>query len=72
MANEIPVDYNGKRIGMVGGSVDLAPVVRCKDCEYFVYLEDIMTPDGILLVGRCELTAHRHPEDWYCADGERR
>ena len=37
-------------------SVDVAPVVRCKDCKYHD-----AEPECMLI-----------EDDWYCADGERR
>lgn len=38
-------------------SVDAVPVVRCKDCKYYVF---------------CYLGVETPREDFYCADGERR
>ena len=45
------------------------PVVRCKDCKYWVgnWMEE-----GNMNNTRCTLS-HRYPQpgDWFCADGER-
>ena len=38
---------------------DWLPVVRCKDCKYYMTIH--CTCDGCCISG-----------DWYCADGERR
>ena len=43
---------------------DIVPVVRCKDCEYYVE-----TNGGI---GTCELTISGAKDDGFCAWGERK
>ena len=46
------------------------PVVRCKDCKYWVgnWMEE-----GNINNAKCTLS-HRYPQpgDWFCADGEKR
>jgi hypothetical protein len=40
-------------------TVDAVPVVRCKDCKYYMTIH--CTCDGCCI-----------SDDWYCADGERK
>ena len=47
-------------------AADVVPVVRCKDCKYFV---DMRHYTGL---GWCIEVGDTRSKDWYCADGERR
>ena len=44
-------------------TVDAVPVVRCKDC---LWRHDDSSPTWLPCMGR------ETPDDWFCADGERR
>lgn len=47
-------------------AADVVPVVRCKDCKHSAI-------DYIGLLYCKGVTYYNHvPEDWYCADGERK
>lgn len=46
-------------------AADVVAVVRCKDCIQFV---KYMIAEG----GLCGITGDYTPEDFYCADGERK
>ena len=55
-------------------AVDVVPVVRCKDCEWFDCKNYVCNND--ILAGRiadcgCYPNFNVEP-DWFCADGERR
>lgn len=45
--------------------MDAVPVVRCKECKYF--LGDEKDPSGM-----CRETATYNPSNWFCAGGEKR
>lgn len=56
-----------KAIGQIDEGLELAPIVRCKDCEYYEN-EECANPYIWMSDG-----AHLWPdEDFYCAKGERR
>lgn len=48
-------------------TIDAVPVVRCKDCKYFL-------EDGDCFCENIEQYEHEKSvsPDWFCADGERR
>lgn len=47
-------------------SVDVAPVVRCKDCKFYTSMRtDIKT-------GICDLNVHHMGDDGFCSYGERK
>ena len=47
------------------GSTEVAAIVRCKDCKWFL--------QRFVSEGRCIKNGNEyHKPDWYCADGERR
>lgn len=55
---------------------DYVPVVRCKDCKYFViaqlksdYTEDKRYKPSVCINGKYAVPRNL---DWFCADGERR
>ena len=49
-------------------NVDAAPVVRCKDCKYRDPEDKKCDYGGMAVQG----LFFPRPDDWYCADGERR
>lgn len=55
-------------------TVDAVPVVRCKDCEW--YVRSIIKQDGTLdkryKPDWCDLYRRVREETYFCADGERR
>ena len=44
-------------------SLDVRPVVLCKDCKHRQHDE---------ILGQSWCNGHRVPDDWFCADGEKR
>lgn len=56
-------------------TVDAVPVVRCKDCKYFiqtVFLGNKMNACRFHGSSTILPTARIVTDDWFCADGERR
>ena len=55
-------------------TIDAVPVVRCKDCEW--YVRSIIKQDGTLdkryKPDWCDLYRKVREETYFCADGERR
>lgn len=53
---------------------DMVPVVRCKDCKHYEIdrLKKDGTDDRRYKPTFCTFLRLHLPEDWYCADGERR
>ncbi len=49
----------------ISPTVDVVPVVRCKDCVN----KECFGRDGKIV---CDLDGFIHEPDWFCADGERR
>lgn len=55
-------------------AVDAVPVIRCRDCQYWVCADTV----GLVRYGDCTnghsiISRHAMPnENYYCADGERR
>ena len=56
-------------------AVDAVPVVRCKDCKYSVEAKNAKGEYRALCGNGQSICCSSHwtlPEDWFCADGERR
>ena len=77
------VDLSDNAISLLCGSsliidaptVDAVPVVRCKDCKYFiqtVFLGNKMNACRFHGSSTILPTARIVTDDWFCADGERR
>ena len=49
-------------------TVDAAPVIRCKDCEYSYFADNRVPAEQSFVCGRtgCDVTP-----DWFCAAGQR-
>lgn len=53
-------------------TVDAVPIVRCNDCDHMKWKRSIYVDGTINRCRRCELDNKEHPNNWFCADGERR
>ena len=63
-ADDIPVVF--KRDIEAIPAADVIPVVRCKDCKHSAI------DDMGLLYCKCVTYYNHVPNDWFCADGERK
>ena len=54
--------------------VDLVPVVRCKDCKWYVrsMIKQDCTLDKRYKRDWCDLYSRAREETYFCADGERK
>ena len=60
-------EYNGRSIEAIRNLPPAQPVIRCKDCKFYIPMNR-ETKTGI-----CNLTMHQNfGDDWFCAGAERR
>lgn len=53
-------------------TVDAVPVVRCNNCDHMKWKRSVYVDGTINRCRRCEIDHKEHPNDWFCADGERK